>query len=59
MIMCYHHNCFIVFEKELFSVSVEKQREIETLQEIITTLTLQLRERDKQIEEIKQSLKGN
>ena len=59
MILCYHHNCFIVFEKELLLVCDERQREIETLQEIITTLTLQLREKDKQIEEIKQSLKGN
>ena len=50
---------FIVFEKELLSVSVERQGEIETLQEIITILRLQLRERDKQIEELKQSLKGN
>ena len=48
----------IVFEKELLSVSVERQGEIETLQEIIT-LRLQLRERDKQIEELKQNLKGN
>ena len=48
----------IVFEKELLSVYVERQGEIETLQEIIT-LRLQLRERDKQIEELKQNLKGN
>ena len=48
----------IVFENELLSVSVERQGEIETLQEIITTLRLQLRERDKQIEELKQRLKG-
>ena len=40
-------------------MSTERQKEIETLQEIITSLTLQLRERNKQIEEIKQSLKGN
>ena len=46
------------FEKEVLSVSTEKQREIETLQEIITSLTLQLGERDKQIEGLKQSLKG-
>ena len=51
-------NVFAAFEKELMSVSIEKQREIETLQEIITSLTLQLGERDKQIEELKQSLKG-
>ena len=48
----------IVFEKELLSVSSERQREIETLQEAITSLTVQLKERDKQIEELKQSLKG-
>ena len=40
-------------------MSTEKQKEIESLQEIITSLTLQLRERDKQIEGIKQNLKGN
>ena len=40
-------------------MSVERQKEIETLQEIITSLTLQLRERDKHIKEIKQSVKGN
>ena len=56
---CVNGTFFLVFEKELLSVSVERQREIETLQEIITTLILQLRERDKQIEELKQSLKGN
>ena len=56
---CVNGIFIIVFEKELLSVSVERQREIETLQEIITSLTLQLRERDKQIEELKQSLKGN
>ena len=40
-------------------MSVERQKEIETLQAIITSLTLQLRERDKHIKEIKQSVKGN
>ena len=49
----------IVFEKELLSVSTERQKEIDTLQDVITSLTVQLRERDKQIEELKQSLKGN
>ena len=49
----------LVIEKELVSVATERQKEIETLQEIITSLTLQLRERDKQIEEIKPNLKGN
>ena len=40
-------------------MSSERQKEIVTLQEMITSLTLQLRERDKHIEELKQSLKGN
>ena len=48
-----------VFEKNILAVSAERQKELETLQEIITSLTLQLRERDQQIEELKQSLKGN
>ena len=47
------------FEKNILSVSAERQKELETMQEIIMSLTLQLRERDKQIEELKQSLKGN
>ena len=52
--------CFLlVIEKELVSVADERQKEIEELQEIITSLTLQLRERDKQNEEIMQRLKGN
>ena len=52
--------CFLlVIEKELVSVSAERQKEIEKLQEVTASLTLQLRERDKQIEELKQSLKGN
>ena len=52
--------CFLlVIEKELLSVSAERQREIEKLQEVTTSMTLQLRERDKQIEELKQNLKGN
>ena len=46
-------------EKKILSVSAERQKELETLQEIITSLTLQVRERDQQIEELKQSLKGN
>ena len=50
---------YIATEKELLSVSVERQGEMEKLQEKLTTLTLQLRERDKQIEELKQSVKGN
>ena len=44
--------------KEL-SVSEQKQREIETLQEIITSLTLKLKDRDKAIEKLNQTLKGN
>ena len=39
-------------------MSAERQNEIEKLQEVTTSLTLQLQERDKQIEELKQSLKG-
>ena len=46
-------------EQNILSVTTERQKEIETLQKIITSLTLQLRERNKQIEELKQSLKGN
>ena len=49
----------IATEKELLSVSAERKRELDILQEIVTSLTLQLRERDKRIEELKQSLKGN
>ena len=52
-------NFFIAIEKELLSVSSERQKEIETLQEIITKLTQQLSDKDKQIEELKKSLKGN
>lgn len=37
---------------------METQKELETLQEIITSMTLQLREKDKQNEELKQSLKS-
>ena len=50
---------FLVNEKESVSVSAERLKEIEKLQEIITSLTLQLQERDEQIEKLKQSLKGN
>ena len=49
----------LVIKEEFMSVSTERQKEIEKLQEVTTSLTLQLRERDKQIEELKQSLKGN
>ena len=52
--------CFLlVIEKEFVSMASERQKEIEKLQDITTSLTLQLRERDEQIEELKQSLKGN
>ena len=52
-------NCFLlVIEKEFMSVSAERQKESEKLQEVTRSLTLQLRERDDQIEELKQSLKG-
>ena len=47
-------NSFIVTEIE----SVEKQRETEKQQEITSSLTLQLQERNEQIEELKQSLNG-
>ena len=49
----------IASEKEMLSQSGEKQKEIETLQEIITSLTLQLRESEKQNEELNQKLKGD
>ena len=39
-------------------MSAERQKEIEKLQELTTSLMLQLRERDEQIEELKQSLNG-
>ena len=52
--------CFllIVIEKELLSLSAERQTELETLQEIIMSLTLRLKDRDKQIKELKQNLRG-
>ena len=37
----------------------ETQQEIERLQEIITMLTLQLRQKNKENEELKQNLNGN
>ena len=40
-------------------VAAERQKEIEKLQEVTTSLRLQLQERNKQIEELKQSLNGN
>ena len=48
-------NSYLVIEKE----SVEKQREIEEHQKIITVLTLQLRDKDKENEILKQRLQGN
>ena len=50
---------FLVIEKEFVSMAAERQKEIVKLQDITTSLTLQLQERDEQIEELKQSLKGN
>ena len=41
------------------SESAERLKEIEKIQEITTSLTLQIQERDQQIEKLKQSLKGN
>ena len=41
------------------SVSAERQKEIRKLEEVTTSLMLQPQERDEQIEELKQSLKGN
>lgn len=49
----------IASEQEILSQSEEKQKEIETLQEIITSLTLQLRESEKQNDELNQKLKGD
>ena len=50
---------FLATKKDLLSVSEKRQREIERLQEINTSLILKLNERDKANEELKQSLKGN
>ena len=52
-------NNYLVIKEELLSVSAERQKELEVLQEVITSLTLRLRERNKRFEELKQSLKGN
>ena len=38
---------------------VERQNELETLREVITSLMLRLRERNEQLEALRQSLKGN
>ena len=50
---------FLATNKDLLSVLVERQRQIERLQEKITSLTLKLNERDKANEELNQSSKGN
>ena len=52
-------NNYLVIKEELLSVSAERQKELETLQEVITSLMLQLRERNGQFEALRQSLKGN
>ena len=52
-------NNYLVIKEELLSVSAERQKELETLQEVITSLMLRLRERNKQFEELRQRLKGN
>ena len=52
-------NNYLVIKEELLSVSAERQKELETLQEVITSLTLRLRERNKQFEALRQNLKGN
>ena len=43
----------------MLSVSTERQKELDTLQEVITSLTLRLRERNNQFKTLKQNLKGN
>ena len=55
---CNFNKYFLATEKELLEESTKRQKEIETLQEIITSLTLKLGEGHKQIEELKQSLKS-
>ena len=50
---------YLVIKEELLSVSAEKQKDLETQQEVITLRMLQLRERNKHIGELKKSLKGN
>ena len=52
-------NNYLVIKEQLLSVSAERQKELETLQEVIISLTLRLRERNKQFEALKQTLKGN
>ena len=52
-------NNYLVIKEELLSMSAERQKELETLQEVMTSLTLRLRERNKQFEALRQSFKGN
>ena len=52
-------NNYLVIKEELLSVSTERQNELEKLQEVTVSLMLQLRERNKQFEALRQSLKGN
>ena len=52
-------NNYLVFKEELLSMSGERQKELETLQEVMTSLTLRLRERNKQFEALRQSFKSN
>ena len=51
-------NCFIILYTRCF-IWLGTQQDVEELQEIVTSLSLQLRERDKQIEDHGQGLKGN
>lgn len=48
----------IANEIALMSISAERLREIQTLQEAVTSLTLQLKKRDKEIKDLKQKFKG-
>ena len=52
-------NNYLVIMEELLSVSTERQKDLETLHEIIMSLTLQIRERNKQFKALRQNLKGN
>ena len=53
-----HWLLFIVSENEFLSVSAKRGRELETLKEIIRSLSLRLRDRGNQIKELQQSLSG-
>ena len=50
---------FLVTGKKLHLASSETPGENDGVQDIITSLTLQLQERDKQIEKLKQNLRGS